>query len=1076
MEPDVVRPPIEWSVPRLKTTYVLLSTSEAQLEPCKTSIYGVVADSDARTLRKVKSAGPGTDVYVPKEWLKARDPLLFGPDVIDMPLETDGAPPLVAIAGAKGAWIRLAELRRVEGAQADRLHAACVRAGNRIRCSWDDGALVKRSAKYSGATEPFLPERVVREAFPRRALGDDPDPVPEWHAHSLPEDSRAWLPWNRLQELGDLEDMDLEALLAAGDKYEPSLARFGVLRRDHLVEPCRANNPQGYWFFEASLVIGCLPDLRAPVHAIFSPDAEQSVLPHYAVAGAEGLYVAFKTLRRACEADPETRDLCPDPEMTDAYAIKGLWKCNNVAAALQFDGTLKKINAGNVAGGVMVSVDRLRRERRFRTLLPLLGPGHPELPIEMSEPQRRDRSGCRDSEYAKATKSTVKCGLARRLKDVNARVAIRALVDNVSLQSRSGSLLMNLDLLRLLKGGDGELAGTFAVTATKVYNAMAFARRTQLPSARKYPDLAETASLYGDALSALKVDFIPGITNSVVFEAQQYVTSALNSITAHGEDRIRGLFIACASLHGVWRKGLDTALKSHVRDGAPLEDHLHPELATLAARYRALYLAKGLDGSGGFDVNALSGDAQQRRVTSVFEVHWRLNRDLVEIERAALATGRWQAAGGGGQLVHDLKLEVGDMDTSEPVDEDPEENYREPEPGGFWKRRTFSLLPVNTLRRRHIRIDASVWRYHLFEQLEDLGIEGLDAGSLYSMFAEGGVRRDDVRTMRGGPVSSWLLAPSLTTDATSMGITSYNPERPAKWKDRALAKGDAAAEDAFLDIPEGAVRIGDDPGVINIHSMAWRNEAGEVETATYTQKQYYEDGHIDSVQAKREKRVAEQARREVERLSETRKKTADLDEFLAYVRAFNDGHAALWRVYGSDTAAWERMELYKFKTSAMDRFFMGLRGRFAKDAVLYIGWGNAKFNSIRGCKSVPTSSVSRRVRKTMKGLFTVVDVDEFRTTVLCCACHERLLTGTRWKKTKKKEGWVEDRDVKWCQSPACLESHPCSASPTLLEGARRPAGCSTKELIAVDRDLNAGLAMVPLMGLRNEQRPVAYRR
>jgi hypothetical protein len=33
-------------------------------------------------------------------------------------------------------------------------------------------------------------------------------------------------------------------------------------------------------------------------------------------------------------------------------------------------------------------------------------------------------------------------------------------------------------------------------------------------------------------------------------------------------------------------------------------------------------------------------------------------------------------------------------------------------------------------------------------------------------------------------------------------------------------------------------------------------------------------------------------------------------------------------------------------------------------------------------------------------------------------------------------GWYEDRDVKWCNTPSCLESHSCSASKKLVQGRR----------------------------------------
>lgn len=56
-------------------------------------------------------------------------------------------------------------------------------------------------------------------------------------------------------------------------------------------------------------------------------------------------------------------------------------------------------------------------------------------------------------------------------------------------------------------------------------------------------------------------------------------------------------------------------------------------------------------------------------------------------------------------------------------------------------------------------------------------------------------------------------------------------------------------------------------------------------------------------------------------------KTAVLDEFAAYARACNEGHAALWALWGSSTAAWERAELYRGKMSAMDSCWAGVQRR-----------------------------------------------------------------------------------------------------------------------------------------------------
>ena len=66
-----------------------------------------------------------------------------------------------------------------------------------------------------------------------------------------------------------------------------------------------------------------------------------------------------------------------------------------------------------------------------------------------------------------------------------------------------------------------------------------------------------------------------------------------------------------------------------------------------------------------------------------------------------------------------------------------------------------------------------------------------------------------------------------------------------------------------------------------------------------------------------------------------------------------------------------------------------------------------------------------------------------------------------------------DRDVKFCKSEYLESQHPCKASGALLEGL---CPWSTKDLVPVDRDANSSFAIMNLMGLKNEQRPLQYRR
>ena len=89
-------------------------------------------------------------------------------------------------------------------------------------------------------------------------------------------------------------------------------------------------------------------------------------------------------------------------------------------------------------------------------------------------------------------------------------------------------------------------------------------------------------------------------------------------------------------------------------------------------------------------------------------------------------------------------------------------------------------------------------------------------------------------------------------------------------------------EKQYLPLPKDAIHVGLDPGIINPIDLAWRlEEHCPVQRMTYTAKEHYEAGHINSVAKKREARVQRLAKEQVDALSKTRKKTGDLDEFRA---------------------------------------------------------------------------------------------------------------------------------------------------------------------------------------------------
>jgi hypothetical protein len=1098
--------PPEWIYQGRKAPHVALSSSRLALPTCKTQAWASVADADSRKLKRQSAPGDGHELYVPTEWLKDHDPALFGLRLA-RPADDPGRPPIRTVSGAKGSWVRESELRATQVPGVDDLLHECALAKTLIKCTWDanDTLPVKQRPSFMRPTERFVPLHVVRRRFPFLRLRGDVDPIPVSALYTFAEDTRSWIPETILGAY--LEETEIDDLAESGKKRSPSGARFGIVLSGLRAEGSTARVATAFRFFDAALVAARAPDLRALVHGLVDPAAVQPLLPAYTVLDdvsgdpLAGLYVSMCSLRRLAEADPELREIFApavvdaddddDPApISDTAAAKRVVLDGHVSARRDaVTGALVKIGGGNTQGSIMLSVARIERHPLLRRLSPLIAPGHPTLPIELSSPPTRNMGSDPVKVVMKLSKiSTIKIAAKSVIADYG-RVApvLKHLVANVSRSSRYGSLLMQLHLLRLLDEGQGVLAATFPLTATTIRNAMAFARTSNHPDPVRYRSLGVTDARYADILSHLKVDYIPRITNTSVTEATQFLTGTMNSISNHGEARVAAIFRNVTMLHGCWSKALVGQLTGHVRDGTALTEGVDPAVARYAVDYRKLYVDKGLDGAFKFDLNRLKDDQQLRRASRIFELFYKINADLVALEDAAIATGRWKR-GDGDRPSNDRTAGIDhDFPLHDDYDDDTEDAAIEallataettPSEIKVWPRRAFSLLPVNTLRMRHIRIDNNVWAGHLFDELYDLDIDGLEVDAFDSLF-----KKDDpkYRKFLGGLRSAkkgWLLGPSFTTDGTTVQQSFYNPRIKATKEEKLRHKGRVDPEDAFRPLPEGAMSVGIDAGVVNILEAAWEWK-GAVHHMTYTSKQHYELGHVNKVQRASAARALA-ARVELAALSRTRKKTGVLTEFAQYVRVAGEGHDALWGVLGAPAAAWDRFETHRFKAKAFDGFFRRLlrampnaQGPGTPKVAVVLAWGNASFNgSLPGNKSVPTKSMVRRVRATMGGDFDTRDVDEMRTTITCSQCERRLQVGQRWRRGKRGNfGWLEDRDVKWCTTPQCLESHPCSAPKKLIIGARGPEGATP-----VARDTNSAHSHAKLVGKRNADRPVAFRR
>ena len=1005
-------------------------------------------------------------------------------------------------------WVRVRDLRYIY----PRLCGEDLVKSGTQRCHWDGSVPIARTTCEPGPYELLISEKATRRHMPGARLGDDPDPIPRSGVHFFGDDTRPFLSSVVLSEVFDVDEMKLQELRQDGHRHSPEGALFGMLTTASSFTTCRTNEPRGYWFIEAGVVATRYPSLASRVHSTVCGGplvAIQPPLPSYPVADRDGQYVPVVCLRRVC-VEHDVQDITfPDEEATDIESMQKFpWSTSiegetRISVERYTDNTLHVVGNGNKRGAMMVPLRRIRalvagskkpkREPmpRLQVILDSVAPGLPYLPIERSFPCTRDRSKSFISDSVKRTakkstnKFTIECRLTGDTRAQQREISriLCADVDNVSTASRYMSLLLNLDVLRRLDETDGNFppGDEPDLSPTSAYNAMAFARNSNVPKQSKFPHLHTTCSHFSNILTSFKVDYRQGLTNAYSDQARTFVTDWLNSCKKDGPGRVKSIFIAKATLLGVMHKGLDSILEKHVSLGCPIPTNTHPQLRQTAEEYRRVYVSKGLTGDDAFDIDKVpDGQPTRIRTARILELFWRINRDLEAIEAEAIRTGRWKRAGSDHDTDRDLRIF--------------DDEHRGEQNEAFWKRRTFSLFPVNGMAPRHIRIDTDVWTSGLFDRLHGLNVQGLERDMFESLFMnkdpDGNplpkARRMDVRKLRSQE-KGWLMGRSFTTDGISCQITYYNPSREATPHEKACAAGNVRAEEAFLPVEDGAARAGVDPGINNPMAVAWRTSDGSHHVRVLDNKSHRRRAHIEDVQTRRNARVEALAHAELASLSATRRKTANLQEFVEYVRAHNDGFAALKAAYGRRASSRERFEIYRHKVADLDRWMMQLKQDIIdsysktdpefdprKRVVLY--WGNAKFKATyKGCYPAPTSRLTRRVRNAFKDHFDARDTDEYCTTKVCCGCHQPLRTGKRLK--RKRDGsteWREDRDVKWCTTPSCLGSHPFPPDATLLDDVHPDDKMSGHQ--PVHRDGSAAFNMITVGGKRNRDRPLPFRR
>jgi hypothetical protein len=913
-------------------------------------------------------------------------------------------------------WVSLDELREIDaGGAAEVMEAAEAKRGCVVMATFDAEGEPVKAARGASGTTAFVPEDMVSKV---RQFEERP-------GHRVYQyDGQTFVPDVVLERLGVSEAAIAEAALA-GYYCEVMNARLvkGKLK------PC-APEDRRHVLLSVAYAMRAFPDMRVDLLNALFPGQTQPHCPRYAVVGTvEGsTWVSTADVRRACPGAVEDGD----DHATFASMMKTTARAANIRYVRQGRRGLevvshpKKKDCYPFVRSTWVEETFGVQTEDANLDLPVAFGTHPPNKGTSGAPKASKAAG-----VVNPKQTSVKCTLACRLVDKRARAIIEDIVDNVTKASRFASHLVNLHCIRLMDSAGGVLDDDFALDDGLIKRC---ARLAKVGAVADCAELRGTMDLHGAALEASRFDYRDQ-GNATKEDAKSYMGNVKATFALAGPGRVSSLLKSAIALHPCDVESAVYKLTRYVEGAAFPAGEYPAEVVELATKYRKVYDSTSLH--LGFKVP--DGVDQQGKLRDVLMLYWQLNKDHAALERSALATGRW-ARQSLDKKADGIKV---------------------------WNRQSFALLPVNSLKRRHVRICQDVFATKIYRKLFNMNVEGLEKEAFVSLFKAGGKRREDVRTLRSLE-KGWVMGRSFVTDGTSISMRYTNLSKGETAADKKLREKGILSEDDLVACFKPADRkVGIDPGRVNIMTTCERLESGEIEVKKFTREEYYagKQGGLKERRERRHKRYQDA----MAAISATRRRTSDGDEFARYVAAVGANKVDLEKAYAGRSACAESFESYSGKHKALDGFLRKLGGH-PEGGTLYVGLGAGKFACTGpGEKAVPTTAVQRRMRTAFKERMKVLMVDEWMTTQRSCVYpHDKLGAPDR---TLPGGGKIKDRDVRFCSSEAMLGSHPCPPPASLTEGLAKPAGT-----VWVCRDGNSAHCMMSLMGLPHENRPEAFRR
>lgn len=245
-----------------------------------------------------------------------------------------------------------------------------------------------------------------------------------------------------------------------------------------------------------------------------------------------------------------------------------------------------------------------------------------------------------------------------------------------------------------------------------------------------------------------------------------------------------------------------------------------------------------------------------------------------------------------------------------------------------------------------------------------------------------------------------IFACFLKTDGVSASLTMMCP-KPAESVE---LNNDAKVQRAADMIAQAKVLLAFDPGykptlqgvihdpkaLATLSLPKGHSDRIKYQTITYTKKEYYHEAGINHRMnmtnlwmLKKEEIMT--FNREVKTA-----KTANFDTLKSHISHLLLNLAPVMEFYGAKRFRRLNFHTNQCKKAAIQKLSVKMRGgrksKIKPHETLLI-WGDASIGyTMKGCQSVPTSSLRRAMGK----IIPTVDQDEFRTSKLCCCCHQKM--------------------------------------------------------------------------------------